>query len=399
MAGDVIYVTSPGQGLAAMPAMQAWQFENLPNDSGTVWAKAVVGKIMLAGTNEPSTIQVAVDADTTDATEPSVIRLNLEGKAQFTRELSLPLKAARLAANRANMWMTTFGPKVVEIKRGDKTVPVWISGNCFRFDANQNGRTVQSWRVTLTVMSAIQLNVKFGDRTYPLRLVDTNGNFIYNDRAKPIIADDMASVVGGDALVIDTGDGQFRQDAEKWPSGHPVRVGGKWYTLTVPADGTSVSADPVKAAMSAVKIAADHWSCRLVSKDTVLTLSGGRDPVDVPAGEYFIQDYTVTGPTAAAARGQKTSVTGVGLDVESNRMKALAFEAGKTTELVVGAPLKANVKSAVAGGNVIFSMVFSDRGGYKVTSMIGNQGRPPAPRFSVVGSGGKNIFQSTLEYG
>ena len=51
-AGDVVYVASPGPELLPLAmGMQAWKFETSAGDAGTVWAKAMVGKIMLAVTN------------------------------------------------------------------------------------------------------------------------------------------------------------------------------------------------------------------------------------------------------------------------------------------------------------------------------------------------------------
>ena len=395
MAGDVTYVASPSPALLPMSmGMQASQFETAPSEAGTVWAKAMVGKVLLSGTDKPSTIQVALDAETADATEPNVIRFNFDGKAQFTKELSLPLK---VTMNQPALWVASFGPKVMEIQRGDKTVPLRVEGHCFKQNVNQNGKTVEIRRVGLTVISTIQTDVTFGDKIHAVRLVDANGNFNYADPARPIITKDAAYFSSGDAVAIDTGDGKFGKVVEKCFFGQPVRVDGKWYKVAASDDGTKVSAEPLDAPIATIKVDSDQWDCRLVSKDAVLILHGGKDAVEVPAGEYYIHAYTLTGPKAWL--GQTPMIVGSGLPLENNQMKPVTLEAGKTGDLQIGAPFKASVKSTVNGNNVVFSLVFADRGGHRSPFVSGNNGRPAAPKFSVVDSSGKEVYQNTLEYG
>ncbi len=410
-AGDVAYVTIPGPELVSVPTpMQAWRLDNAPKDAGTVWAKATIGKIMLPGTNKPSAIQVAIDTDTADATDAYVVRFNFDGKAQFSKELSLPLK---VTAKQPNLWMGTFGPKVIDVKHGNKIVPVWVQGNvtCGVYLERPPGtkpgvkikpedcKKLPYNSITLTAISAIQADVKFGDKIYPVRLADASGNFTYNRPAKIVKGGAMPFLTSGDGMAIDTGDGKFGKDAQKCLVGQPVRVDGKWYKVAVSDDAAKITAEPLDAPMATIKVDSDQWNCRLISKDTVLDLRGGKDAIEVPAGEYFIQTYTVTGPTSAAAQGQTPAIVGTGVSAENYQNQPVNLEVGKTADFPIGTPLKASVKSAVNGNNVVFALVFTDSGGHRTTSVTGNNGRPPAPKFSVVDSGGKSVFESTLEYG
>lgn len=422
-AGEVTYVANPGPEMGSVTtAIQAWQFEKpAASAAGTVWSEAVVGKFMSPVNGRDTGILAALDADAADAKKPTTLRLNFDGKQEFTKEFSLEIQAAQ---TQGNMFYGMFGQKVLKVKRGQQTIPLWVQGTVTKGEyqaqvgnavagAKPQFKRVAYTRITMTAVSAIEATVKFGDKSYPVRLADSNCNFTYTDPTKIVRCYGTAApyLMQGDGLMVDTGDGKFGKDCEIGLSGQPVRVAGKWYELTVAEDLTKITAKAMDVPMATIKVASDAWTCRLVSKETVLSLRGGKDAMDVPAGEYMIQEYTVTGSTDSARRGIVPSITGNCTMADGGKSEAIKLDSGKTIDLAIGAPLKASVKAVsnvtVLGGDnvktgqnmVMFSLVFSDSGGHKVTSLTGNNGRPPAPKFEVIDSGGKTIYESTLEYG
>ena len=71
--------------------------------------------------------------------------------------------------------------------------------------------------------------------------------------------------------------------------GQPLLVGGKWYDLAVSADGNQGVGRPAKGPFGKIKFDADRWEAQLISADHVFPVSGGKDPVEVPAGKYAVR--------------------------------------------------------------------------------------------------------------
>jgi len=147
-------------------------------------------------------------------------------------------------------------------------------------------------------------------------------------------------------------------------------------------------------------LTADKWKAVLypTPRAKPLKLAGGRDPVDVPVGKYTLQ-YMITAeaapkaetPAKAKAKSTPAMLTGTA---------KITIEAGKTTEIKVGAPLTAAVKARVRSGRVIIGLAFRDAGGNQAMVYAGVvKGKRATPKIDVVDGDGKTVYTVTMKFG
>ena len=408
VAGNVTYIVPTEEQVVEPVILRSSEFDKPADGAGTISRSAMVATVKATGEGQEldpatmdamtarrmllkaamSSIQVAVDSSKADSKAPDVVRFDFSGQGKFDKDLAVPLKADQ------GGW--TFGPKTLQVKRGGKTLPVSVQGRYVKVDATDE---VTLREIQVTVLAGVQGDVKFGDKTHAVRLVDANGNFNFNDAARPMEkGGQVVAITPGDTIAIDTGDGKFGPSTQLFPYGQPVRVDGKWYKVSL-VKGT-ISAQSVNLPPATVKVNAPEWACKLASQSGVLYLRGAKEPVEVPAGDYFILDYDVLGTAGNSPAGApRPMFSGRGQSVVAGEVKPVSLAAGKEALLPIGAPLKAGVTSKQSEGDVVFSFALADCGGHVVGGVIGNKGTPPPPKISVVDASGKEVYQNTLEYG
>jgi hypothetical protein len=147
-------------------------------------------------------------------------------------------------------------------------------------------------------------------------------------------------------------------------------------------------------------LTADKWQAMLypTPRGKSLKLAGGRDPVDVPAGKYTLR-YAITAEaspkaeSAAKAKAKSTPATLIGT-------AKITIEGGKTTQVKVGAPLTAVIKTRVNSGRVIMGLAFQDAGGNQaMVYAAAVKGKPVTPKIDVVDGGGKTVYTATMKFG
>jgi hypothetical protein len=228
-----------------------------------------------------------------------------------------------------------------------------------------------------------------------VRLIDGTGNLKFTDAAKPLLGNGRpVSYQPGDTVLVDAGDGTFAKGAWKGFYGQPVVVDGKAYKLTVSTDGTKVSAEPLAAELGKIKADQGNWNAILAGKKNVLYVSGGKEAVDVPADEYAVLQYQVT-----REGDSKASVSGRGAQDKSSYYTPVPVAAGKVTDLAIGAPLKAVVEGHKGGDSIALSLVLTDAGGGRITSLATPGGMPDPPKVTIVDANGGIVHKATLEYG
>ena len=356
-----------------------------PNaDAGTVHPMATV----LTARSGDLTVDLAIDSADAKASAPNLVRFDFTGKGKFNDQDVAPLKSASTGTS---YYQATFGPAVISVQRGGRAVPVTVQGVYYRSSSSR--------RAQFTLVAGVEGKCAFGEKTFAVRIIDGNGNIAFGDKTTAQRSGGRAvGYVMGDTLAIDTGDGTFTKSVQKCMFGQPVLVGGSWYQVTVTADASKVQGRPLELKAGKLRIAHDHWSCVMVGGNDVLHVSGGREPVSLPAGPYTVVSYAeYTGEASQAPRGALSSGRMAGY---SGRSKTCQVAAEKVTELVVGSPMTASVVTSQSGRALQFNLRLVDASGVQVDSLfLPGRRIPPPPKVKILNAAGKQIYAATLEYG
>jgi hypothetical protein len=342
-----------------------------PADCGTVSPKART--ITLRGNGPP--LLVAIDAAKADDKFLNVVRIDADGTGKFTAEASISFSWPAADGTGA----ADIGPATLTLVRDGRKVPVEVRGS-----AASNATGVVS--LFLQFGSCLEGQCAFGDKVRGVRIVDVTGNFRMDDAAKVTVKDGtVRGITRGDAVQVDDGKGAF---VPVGSVGQPVRVDGAWYDVAVSADGAQVSATALKGPFGKIKIDADKWTAMLIGPEHVFSLSGGNDPVEVPAGKYAVQMASVSKSGASMAISDSRLVEG----------KAEMFEvaADKTVENPFGSPLTARVEVAQNGHVAVLTPVILDCGGRQVMNVMAPA--KPAAEFQVFVPNGAVAFAASLEF-
>jgi hypothetical protein len=361
-------------------------FKPATEASGTVspMARIATMRAVVAPVGPPTTtppvleetpIRVAVDAASPEDLQLSVIRIDVGGKGDFKGAKAVDLRLPPAGKSGA----APFGPVEVKLTLGDKTVPVTVAGSCYM--SRTGPLTLQLYLAT-----GLEGQCQFGDKALTVRILDANGDLKFGQAVKPAVKDGaVRGLMPGDEVQVD--DGGDRPSCGFY--GQPIRVGGKWYTVELAADGLKVTAVPLKAATGKLKMDAEKWSMTLTSPDCVLVLSGGAEPVDVPVGKYISTNITM----------EKAGTIVLVPALESFVVKTPPAEIveGKTAAAAAGAPLEAKAQVEQSGRQVALSLSLVDAGGRPVSAIMTKAGRDPGA-FEIVDAAGKRVDYAIVEY-
>ena len=375
-AGDLTFMKQPPATSASRVYVSRFTHGGADKDRGLVNEHSVVGVAQgtLAG------VHVAIDSAKADAAAPDLIRLDFSGKGKFK---GAPTAGIKMRPAQKNVTMGTIGPVVVVAKRDGRSIPVAVRGTYWK-QAKSRG-------LSLTVTSAVEGSCKFGAKTYPVRVIDGNGNLKFSDALKPPYR--PSTMIPFDRVVVGTDDGKFSSSAATSYIGQPVLVDGKWYSIDV--SDMKIKAAAMKIAGGSVKVDAPRWRCSLVGKKYYLSLSGGKDAIDVPADEYVTANYTVF--TGSDPRKRSATISGYG---SYRGGKAFTVASGQSVDLPIGAPIEATVLAAKREGKVSINLMMKDGLGGRISSITTDEGkRPPAPSIEVVDKAGKIVYTAKLAYG
>ena len=366
------------------------EFDNAKPDSGTVNPHAIVCTVRMSS---ELTVSACIDADSPEAAKPNIIRLDFTGKGKFDDKMVLKLGKSEGPYN-------FFGPATLQVKIGQRTIPVAVQANYTRSESYRS--------LALIVGSGVQANCKIGDKEYMVRLLDGHDpNFKYNDKAavgkQANVNTDGEADAGapGGALsqcdtvavyVPDKAALNGRRSITKGYYGQPVAVEGKWYDITLGADGRKIEVAAFTGQLGKVKLGGD-WTCRLTGKKYLVAISGDKKLADLPVDEYTVDNAAAF--SAADADGKKTKVT-----LYPTKPRKLIVSADKEAELTLGAPLLAKTQAQAAGRNVMLSMSLADSSGMRVVSIAQANGKmPDPPSVQVVDADGKMVYKTSLSYG
>ncbi len=343
-----------------------------PAGCGTVHAAAKV--ISLRGYGPP--VVVALDAAKADDKFLNVIRIDVNGTGKFTAETSIAFTWPAADGTGA----ASIGPATLTLVRDGRKVPVSVRGYA-------TSSTAGLASLYFVFGTCLEGQCAFGDKVRTVRFVDDTGNFRCDDAFNALLKNGALS--GSDRcddIWLDGGEGGRFQKIGL--VGQPLQVDGKWYDLTVSADQSKVAVAATKGPFGKVKVDADEWSAFLMGPDRALKLTGGKDPVEVPAGKYAVLRAELTKP------GEVVSVA----DYRVMQGKAEMFEvtADKTAENPFGPPLTAKVTVEQKGRDVAMDPTILDGGGRTVSSL--SIAGKDAGQFEVRDAAGKVIYSAALVF-
>ena len=362
--GDLEYVKSPTSAHGLTCTSRRPVTATAPKATGLHSPKAVL-------LSDKGSVRVILDAASAGEAALTTVRVDAAGAGNFKQAVTI----------KSGLRGTTgsFGPQTVTVKRNGKAIPVVISGHF---------HTGSSVRGGAAVTAMAEGTCAFGKTTRKIRIVDGNGNLSLSDPATPPFG--VAVRPKGDGILVADEAGKFASSLPTSFVGQPVQVDGAWYAVSV--DGMKASATPIDGKGGKISVKAAQWTCTLASKKYFLTVTGGADPVAVPADSYRVLRYSLTMPAAAGSRGPRIS--------GSAGSKPIEVKAGQCTPLPLGSPIEATVTARISAGKVVFSLNQTDPVGAKVGSVLGAGGkRPPKPSIEVVSAAGAVVYTASLEYG
>jgi len=374
--GDLTFMTQPPPSRTSV-RLYVPQFKPAEADKarGLVNEHSIVGQVR--GVDD---VMVAVDSAKADAAQPDLIRLDFTGTGNFK---GAPTAKIKMRPSQRNVTMGVIGPASIVVKRGGQSVPATVSGTYWK-QGERRG-------LSLMMSTAAEGKCKFGAKTYPVRVIDGNGNLKCSDALKPPYRPSYAMPY--DRVMVGTGDGKFSSRAATTYVGQPVFIDGKLYRVEV--SGMKIKASPMSGAVGKVKVDAPRWSCTLIGKKYFMTLSGGKAPIAAPADEYVTANYTVY--TGADPSRRCAAIRGYG---SYRGGKAFKVASGQTVDLRIGAPIDATVMSSARAGKVRINLMMKDSLGGRISSIITDEGKRPAPpKIDVVNKAGKIIYSANLAYG
>jgi hypothetical protein len=180
--------------------------------------------------------------------------------------------------------------------------------------------------------------------------------------------------------------------------GQLARVGGKLYRVSVSKDAAKITVEAAKTGIGKVLIPGDEWSVTLVGTKNVLNLSGGKEPVEVPADRYVAANYSGRFNSDVPSKPHRL---GAGYYVLIGREKGKVFDVqdGEATKITTGAPLTAVVSVTQSKGTVKLNLLARDASGGRVSNLYGPRGRPPTPKVTIYDDKRREVYSTSLKYG
>jgi hypothetical protein len=238
--------------------------------------------------------------------------------------------------------------------------------------------------------------VKLGEKAYAVALIDGNLNGLYNDLlAGPYQGQNM------DVLAIDrNGDGKFdgfnpSQPSPEWsPLAKGLAADGKFYTVTVAADGSQIEIAAAQPKYGNLDLGPQQVNLMAFSDFGLLRIEAKGQAARIPAGRYStVSGGLVVNDGKADWRLQ--------LGSDPGRAAAFVINAGETLPLPLGPPFAPTAKVMQSDRTVIFEYVLEGRSGeaYNPSTVMRDTTRLPPPRLEVVDSSGKIIYAAAFEFG
>ncbi len=392
--GGEVKRTAPRTSLHQIQRLASWRrsaFHTADANSGAVNGNATVVKLRRGDLS----VAVCIDTKSEDGKVPDLVRIDLTGKGQFRDAATVPLTNT----SSRNTVMATFSGEI-RMRHGDSNVPVWVQGEYRKYNKSHRYASVK-------LLTAAESSCRFGGKTFPVRILDGDGNLKLGDSWKcGGLFRRSRRLEFGDWVFIDTDDDgrtgfMSRTTTVASPYGQPVKIDGKWYDITLSEDGGSMDAKAVKIKTGKLIVPHKKWNGMLASSDWLVIENHGDDtPIEVKVGEYKVARFMQYAKPDSGS-GQ---VSMMGFHRVAQGGKAVVVKEGKTTKMEIGPPLVARVRPKVMtvrgkGQWVRFSLEVTDVGGRELQTLSVEGGRRPTPELSLVNADGKEVHSASMRYG
>jgi len=246
--------------------------------------------------------------------------------------------------------------------------------------------------------------LRLGGQRIPIVVVDANVNGTFGDR--PVLTElaDGAKkgIRPGDRLLLDlNGDGRFGSSGRWFLVGKEeqvfcewMRIGGRYYEVTVRDDGAMATFAPVDPPMGTLRIPQGKVNGLLLGMRAAVDLSEAvKGRIQAPAGTYYIYYYSYS------FRGPKGKTARIDAYAFGSPSKPVRVVQGKPTELALAQPLTPKVSVRKQGSNAYFVFDLAGPHGERIGDVRINGRRPAAPSFVVYDAKGKQVLADKFHYG
>ncbi len=243
--------------------------------------------------------------------------------------------------------------------------------------------------------------VELDGRTYKIALVDSDYNGRYNDVIVPPVKNDREP--GCDSIAIDlNGNSKFDFDkpgvSELMPLSRLVKVGEKYYSLDVAADGQSIEFRRAKPAFGTLDLGDENVALRLWSDAGHQHMTSPKGKLRLPAGKYSAVELKLTRKDSA---GNKWL-----FDTEKARGGSGAGELGafevrpdETTSFEIGPPFQAKTSMKKSGQDAQIRYYLEGRSGELYVPGAKKNGKEvPDPQFQIIAAGGKTVHSAQFGF-
>lgn len=236
-------------------------------------------------------------------------------------------------------------------------------------------------------------DVKFGNETFSLMIIDRNYNKRYNDFSKDVKGLDY------DCIGIDLNRNGILdssvESGETSPLAEAVFINGKFYRIIPSADGNSVEIKTIKPKTGTLDVQNADMEISTYSKWGAQTLTGSNGKWKLPEGKYTTRLIRLK---KKDDKGREWILTSYSF--YESRLASFDITPGKTTVIPAGAPLKIETKAIMRDDFIEISASFSGRAGEQYSSgpVIDGQ-RPEPPKFKIVDRDNRKLAGGTFQYG
>jgi len=342
-------------------------------------------------TGKGATVAVAFDSADAKSDTLDIARIDTTGKGDFTS--AVIVKLTKVSA-RPGYMMLRLAPQPITISKNGKKIPALISGQYYKYqsrarNAKAGAKPVMRISARVAVQTIAQGQCCFGDTVRKVLVTDNNRNMTLGD----VITRKSGSreYKQADYCRIADAKGKFSRNSRTGyvQMGQPMQIDGKWYTLS--AENMKIAAAPMTGGLGTLSIDAPRWQCMLTRDGLTLNITGGEEPVSVPAGKYQVRMFRLY---------KNADATKPCANIYGSSPKPLTITADKATSFSAGADMTAAMSARESKGKVRFSVSQTDASGSRIRTIYGAGGkRPTAPQIEVVNKAGKTIYLAKLAYG
>ena len=236
-------------------------------------------------------------------------------------------------------------------------------------------------------------DVKFGNETFSLMIIDRNYNRRYNDFSKDVRGLDY-DCIGIDLNRNGMLDSSVESD-ETSPLAEAVFINGDYYSIIPSADGNSVEIKTIKPATGTLDVQNADMEISTYSRWGAQTLTGSNGKWKLPEGKYTTRLIRLK---KKDEKGREWILTSYSF--YDSKLASFDITSGKTTVIPAGAPLKIKTTAIMRDDFIEISASFLGRAGEQYSSgpVIDGQ-RPEPPKFKIVDRDNKELVSGAFQYG